>query len=165
MTKRITLTIALIVSLVLVSCVFVACKNSKISQETIEKQLVEYDGDLTITAGDTNNVQSFEYTIANVNVRIISDHLRMTSIMTRASLNIESLTYEELIAADSYLAVLKVLNLFDDYNDDDFASEDTLIKTLDVLCNGKVKIFDSGWSVSVAIDKTNSKVVIKAIRS
>lgn len=165
MTKKITLTIALIVSLVLISCVFGACKNSKISQETIEKQLEEYDGVLTITAGDTNNVQSFEYAISNVNTRILSDHLRMTSIMMSVSLNIESLTYEELIAADSYLAVLKVLNLFDNYIDDDFASEDTLIKTLDVLCHGKIKTFDNGWSVSVVIDKTNRKVVIKASRS
>lgn len=163
MTNRIMSTIALIVSVVLISCFFIACDNTKISQETIENQLAESDGVLTITAGNSKNVQSFKYTISNVNTRILSDYLRMATIVTVLSLNSQSLTYDELIAAGSYLTVLKIFNLFDNNIDDD--ADDTIVEAINVLCNGKTKTFDNGWSVSAVMDKNDSKLVIKAIHS
>lgn len=160
--------VLLILSFIICALCIVACTNKnvsstkKITEAEIKSKLVDYKGTLTITEGNTEDVNAFEYVLSNVHARGLIDKEYTRTTVRFIFLNgvNDSLTVGQLQMFEAVAATNSIVSLFyeatEDFNSSEFTEE-----LLTIICDGNSRQYN-GWTISASIDQETDSLKVNA---
>lgn len=167
MKKSLRVVLSILLFIICALCI-VACTNKnvasakKITEADLKSKLADYKGTLTITEGNTEDVNAFEYVLNNVHARglIDKEYTRTTVLfMLRNGVN-DSLTIGQLQMFEAVAATNSIVGLFyettEDFNSSEFTEE-----LLTIICDGNSRQYN-GWTISASIDQEADSLKVNA---
>lgn len=168
MKKSLRFVLSILLFIICVLCI-AACTNKKvasakkITEAEIAGKLADYEGALTITEGNAEDINAFEYVLSNVQARYLIDkeYTRTTVYsMLNSGGNFDDITIAQVGMFETFGAVQAIVGLFYEATEN-FNSIEYIEEVLTIICDGNSRQYN-GWTISVSIDQEANSLKVNA---